>query len=89
MAYEKMRVTDRWMDVEKVINLDTGLSISKCMEANDETGEYAEWETDENGNVILARDDQGRIVYAVFKLKKRGNIKIVYKDEDPPDQPCA
>lgn len=54
----------------KVIDLDTGESIPRVIWANDETGRFRQFITDETGRMIVEND---RIKSKVFKRR----IKIV------------
>lgn len=60
-----------------VINKLTGKEIPNCTMADDITGEYEALETDRNGKVIEARDDSGRRLRAVFRIRGRGDIEVI------------
>lgn len=60
----------------KVIDLDTGKIIERCISANDETGEYIVHMTNAKGEFVL---NESRT--KILREKKKGNIKIVIEPE--------
>lgn len=81
MAYEKVGATPSWKRAKVYAmtrNNNYGAEINKCVEANDETGEYAVYETNKKGRVVMARDDLGRSVPSLICVHKKGNIGIKY-----------
>lgn len=55
-----------------VIDLETGERIPRCFMADDETGEYGVFATDENGKLLL--DEQKEEIVREYK---KGRIKLV------------
>jgi len=61
----------------KLINLDTGEEIRRVVWANDETGRYRQYLTDENGSLVVNKA-RNAIESKVFT----GNIKIITRNEN-------
>lgn len=53
----RLQVGDKDAEFAKVINLDMGKEIKFCIWADDETGEYERYVTDESNQIVLFGDE--------------------------------
>lgn len=71
-----LSVRDEQLRIEarkyRVIDKDTGKEIPFVVWANDETGRYRQYLTDESGKILLNKNKDG-LLTKIFK----GNIKLV------------
>lgn len=78
-----IRVGDKEARNYRVIDLDTGKPIRGVQWANDETGEFEAVLLDKEGKVVTETDEKSKLKYAV-RRRKKGNIKLVRKENAPP-----
>jgi len=69
-----LHAADKEAPLYKVIDLSTNSEIKNCLFANDETGEYEVYVSDEKGNPKYS--ERGYLTE-----KRKGNIKLIKKEE--------
>lgn len=69
----------------KVIDETTGREIRFCTKADDSSGEYEVYENID-GRIVLAADDQGRVILEICRVLKKGRIRLIDTRAPEPQQ---